>query len=184
MENYIHPDDRELALKSIHDTINSTDIYWKHEYRIILPNGQVAFVHDSAYIIRGENNNIIRVIGAIQDITQRKKEEQQLKLFASVVTNTTDSVLITEAEPFDEPGPRILYANEAFTKMTGYTAEELIGKTARILQGPKTDKTELKRLSKALRSWESCEVTVVNYKKSGEEFWVNFSVNPVADEKG
>jgi PAS domain S-box-containing protein len=183
-ENYIHPDDRELARKSIHDTINSSETYWKHDYRIILPNGQVAFVHDSAYIIRGENNNIIRVIGAIQDITQRKKEEQQLKLFASVVTNTTDSVLITEAEPFDEPGPRILYANEAFTKMTGYTAEELIGKTARILQGPKTDKAELKRLSKAIRSWESCEVTVINYKKNGEEFWINFSISPIADEKG
>ncbi|HCQ12931.1 PAS domain S-box protein, partial [Flavobacterium sp.] len=183
-ENYIHPDDRELALKSIHDTINSTDIYWKHEYRIIIPNGKVAYVHDSAYIIRGEDNNIRRVIGAIQDITQRKNEEQQLKLFASVVTNTTDSVLITEAEPFDEPGPRILYVNEAFTKMTGYTAEEVIGKTPRILQGPKTDKAELKRLSKALRNWESCEVTVINYKKSGEEFWINFSVNPVADEKG
>lgn len=58
--------------------------------------------------------------------------------------------------------------------MTGYTAEEVIGKTPRILQGPKTDKAELKRLSKAIRSWESCEVTVINYKKMVKSFGLIF----------
>lgn len=118
------------------------------------------------------------------DITKRKKEEQQLKLLESVITNTNDAILITEAEPFDKPGPKIIYVNEAFTRMTGYTADEVIGKTPRILQGPKSDKNELARLSKALRNWQSCEITTVNYKKNGEEFWINFSVSPVADENG
>jgi len=120
----------------------------------------------------------------IRDITKQKKEEHHLKLLESVITNTTDAVLITEAEPFDEPGPRILYVNEAFTKMTGYTSDEVIGKTPRILQGPKTDKRELIKLGECMRLWESCEVTLINYKKSGEEFWINFTLNPVADEKG
>lgn len=120
----------------------------------------------------------------IRDITKQKKEEHRLKLLESVIINTTDAVLITEAEPFDEPGPRILYVNEAFTKMTGYTAGEVIGNTPRILHGPKTDKLELKRLSQAIRRWEPFEITLINYKKSGEEFWINFTLNPVADEKG
>jgi PAS domain S-box-containing protein len=120
----------------------------------------------------------------IRDITKQKKEEHHLKLLESVITNTTDSILITEAEPFDEPGPRILYVNEAFTKMTGYTAEEVIGLSPRILQGPKTDKEELARLSRSIRSWQPCEVTLLNYKKSGEEFWINFTLTPVADENG
>ncbi|MGE5900335.1 PAS domain-containing protein, partial [Klebsiella pneumoniae] len=77
----------------------------------------------------------------------------------SVITNTHDAVLITEAEPFDEPGPSIIYVNEAFTKMTGYTAEEVIGKTPRILQGPASDKKALAKLGKALRNWETHEVT-------------------------
>lgn len=125
-----------------------------------------------------------QLIGSVQDITERKKEERQLKLLESVITNATDSVMITEAEPFDEPGPRILYVNNAFTKMTGYTAEEVIGKTPRILQGPKSDKAELKRLSAAIRKWEFCEITTINYKKDGQEFWMNFSVTPVANETG
>ncbi|MGV8877753.1 MAG: PAS domain S-box protein [Sphingobacteriaceae bacterium] len=120
----------------------------------------------------------------IRDITRQKKEEHHLKLLESVITNTTDAVLITEAEPFDFPDQRILYVNEAFTIMTGYTAEEVIGKTPRILQGPKTDKEELLRLGACLRKWNLCEATLINYKKNGEEFWVNLSLNPVADENG
>ena len=68
--------------------------------------------------------------------------------------------------------------------MTGYTAEEVIGKTPRILQGPKSDKEELAKLSEAIRKWEPYEITTINYKKSGEEFWINFSLTPVADDTG
>jgi PAS domain S-box-containing protein len=93
-------------------------------------------------------------------------------------------VLITEAELFDEPGPAIIYVNEAFEKLTGYTQEEVIGKSPRFLQGPKSDSKELERLSASLRKWEPSEVTVINYKKNGDAFWNNFSVCPVANEKG
>lgn len=120
----------------------------------------------------------------IRDITKQKNEEQHLKLLESVVTNTTDSVMITEAETVDLSGPRIIYVNTAFTQMTGYSAEEVIGKTPLILQGPKTDKGEIKRINKCLLQWQICESTLVNYKKNGEKFWINFTLNPVANETG
>ena len=63
------------------------------------------------------------MIGVLRDQTQHKKQEQHLKLLESVITNTNDAVLITEAEPLDEPGPKIIYVNEAFLKMTGYNAD-------------------------------------------------------------
>lgn len=134
--------------------------------------------------IQNFKGEIVGVSKILRDITLQKQKEQHLKLLESVITNTTDSVLITEAEPFDEPGPKILYVNEAFTKMTGYTAEEVIGKTPRILQGPKSDWGELKRMSETIRKWETCEITTINYKKNGDEFWVTFSVTPVVNEKG
>lgn len=118
-----------------------------------------------------------------RDVTKKKEEEQHLRLLESVITNTTDAVLITDAD-LDEPGPRIIYTNEAFTNMSGYTADELIGKTPRILQGPKSDRDELKRLSQAMRRHEHCETTIINYKKDGTEFWINFSVSPVFDNSG
>jgi PAS domain S-box-containing protein len=124
------------------------------------------------------------VCGSLTDITERSKKSQHLKLLESVITNANDAVLITEAEPIDGPNPKIIYVNKAFTDMTGYTSEEVIGQTPRILQGPKTDKKELEKLKNAMKQWKPCEITVVNYKKNGEEFWINFSISPVADEKG
>ncbi len=183
-KTYIHPEDVDRIIGGIQTTLGSDETNWKAEYRYLKANGKYAYVIDKGFILRDNHGKALRMVGAIQDITESKEREQQLKLFESVIINTNDAVLITEAEPFDEPGPKIVYVNKAFTTMTGYTAEEVIGKTPRILQGPKSDKKELERLSKALRNWESCEITTINYKKNGDEFWINFSVTPVADEKG
>lgn len=180
----IHPDEKENLLKRVIDVLYSNEITWEDEHRFLRSDGSYAIVSNNALIIRNPQGKAIRVIGAMQDITKHKEEEQHLRLLESVITNTQDAVLITEAEPFNHPGPKIVYVNEAFTKMTGYTAEEVVGKSPRILQGPKSDKTELARLGKALRNWEACEITTINYKKSGEEFWINFSVSPVADKNG
>ena len=119
-----------------------------------------------------------------QDITQRKKDEQQRKLLESVVTNTNDAIMITDAECYAKSGPKIVYVNEAFTKMTGYSAADITGKTPLVLRGPKTDKAEEKRLSQAYKNFETCEITTINYKKNGEPFWVYYSVSPVANEAG
>lgn len=124
------------------------------------------------------------MISTVLDVTQQKQEELRLKLFKSVVTHTNDIIVVTEAEPFDEPGPRIVFINEAYTKVTGYTFEEVIGNSPRLLQGAKTDKAKVKKFGEAIRQWKPAEITVLNYKKNGEEMWMNISVTPVADEKG
>lgn len=118
------------------------------------------------------------------NVTAQKEEEQQLKILESVITNTHDAVIITEAERTEGTGHRIVYVNQAFTNMTGYTKEEVMGKSPKLLQGPNTDYDEIARLSAALNNWKPCEISTINYKKNGEEFWINFSVSPVADEKG
>lgn len=121
----------------------------------------------------------------IRDISTKKEEEHHLKLLQSVITGTTDAVMITEAHAADgETAPRIVYVNEAFTRMTGYPADEVIGRSPRILQGPNTDRQELARLRQAMSEWQSYECTVVNYRKNGEEFWMNMAISPVANEKG
>jgi PAS domain S-box-containing protein len=135
--------------------------------------------------VRARTTELATTNIALQDeIIERQRTENALRLLQSVVVNTNDAVIITEAESIDEPGPRILYVNEAFTRITGYTPEEVLGKTPRILQGPKTDQGELQRLRSALVKWESVTVEVINYRKDGSEFWNEFSLVPVADEKG
>jgi len=145
-------------------------------------DGTIFLVETNGHRVEFQKRNCFMVV--CQDITIQKSEEQHLKLLESVITHTNDAVLVTEAEPQDEPGPKIVYVNQAFTNMTGYSSDEVIGKSPRILQGPKSDRSELARLGKCLRNWEPCEITTINYKKNGEAFWVNFSVSPVMDEKG
>lgn len=110
----------------------------------------------------------------------------QRELFESVVVNVNDVVLVTEAEPLDlsSGGPRVLYVNPAFTRMTGYTPEEIVGRTPRILQSPKTDRAELDRLRAALQAWEPVEVELLNVRKDGVEFWVQINITPVANARG
>jgi PAS domain S-box-containing protein len=179
----IHPDDQKSFLEKQKLSINEE---MDHDivYRIILPDGQIKWVRELGRLLKDENGKSVVFDGAVQDITKQKTEEQQIKMLQEIVTKTTDAIVITEAQPVDEPGPRILYVNEAFTTMTGYLASEVIGKSPRMLQGPKTDKGQLKKLSEAIRNWKPCEITVVNYRKNSEEYWVNLKVNPVADVFG
>lgn len=105
-------------------------------------------------------------------------------LLESVLSHANDSVLITEAEPINEPGPRIVYANAAFTRTTGYSLPEIVGRNPRLLQGPRSDDKIRARIRAALEHWEPIEVELVNYRKDGTEFWVELSIAPVADAHG
>jgi two-component system sensor histidine kinase/response regulator len=111
-------------------------------------------------------------------------EAERLRLFESVVVNAHDAVVITEAEPIEAPGPRIVYVNRAFSRLTGYSPEEVMGRSPRILQGPRTSRAALDAIRRALTRWEPVTVELVNYRKDGTEFVVENSIMPVADERG
>ena len=119
-----------------------------------------------------------------QVLSTREENEGRLRLLESAIVHANDAILITEAEPINQPGPRIIYANEAFLRTTGYTLQEVMGKTPRLLQGPKTQRDQLDKIRAALEKWESVVVEMINYRKDGSEFWVELSIVPIADERG
>ncbi len=131
--------------------------------------------------------SLIEGVGLVcvcRDVTKRKQSEERLRLFESAIINANDVVVITEAQPQEEPGPKIIYVNPEFTRMTGYESEEAIGLTPRILQGPKTDRGELNKIRAALRHWQPTQAELINYRKDGSEFWVEINLVPIADRKG
>ncbi|GGC61875.1 putative bifunctional diguanylate cyclase/phosphodiesterase [Undibacterium terreum] len=109
---------------------------------------------------------------------------EELRLTAAAVERLNDLVLITEAKPISLDGPRIVFVNDAFVRRTGYARQEVLGKTPRILQGPNTQRSELKRIRSALENWEPVRAELINYTKSGEEYWVEADIVPIADEAG
>ncbi|HBE21765.1 MAG TPA: PAS domain-containing protein [Cyanobacteria bacterium UBA11149] len=120
----------------------------------------------------------------MRDITKRKQDEERLRLLESAVFNANDAIVITEADPLDKPGPRIVYVNQGFTRMTGYAVEEAIGKTPRFLQGPKTDRAQADVIRDTLARWEPVRAELINYRKDGSEFWVELNIVPIVDDNG
>ena len=110
-------------------------------------------------------------------------DEEQLRLLEAAVYHANESILITKAE-LNQPGPEIVFVNPAFTRMTGYTAQEVIGKTPRILQGQKTDRAVLDRLRTDLTQGQVFYGEVVNYRKDGTEFDLEWHVAPIRNESG
>jgi PAS domain S-box-containing protein len=105
------------------------------------------------------------------------------KLLALVVRFSEDSIIITDTE-LNSPGPRIIYVNPGFTRMTGYQPVEVLGKTPRILQGPKTDRDVLKKIRIALQEGRVFSGQAINYRKDGTEFWNEWHIEAIKNNNG
>ena len=120
----------------------------------------------------------------VRDITDRQAAQAQLKLLETSISHLNDMVVITEAEPVGEPGPRIVFVNDAFERHTGYSRAQAVGQSPRFLQGPLTQRAELDRMGVALRAWQPVRAELINYTRSGEAFWVELDIVPIADARG
>lgn len=103
-----------------------------------------------------------------QDITQKRQDEAQLYLLQACVDRMNDMLLITDAAPNQPGGPTVVYVNKAFERNTGYRADEIIGKTPSMLQGPKTQRETLNRINAQLKDWKPVREEVLNYTKQGK----------------
>ena len=129
----------------------------------------------------GEPPDLPRMFRAV---SQPQGGVNRLRVLESVLANVKDAVLITEGDPVNPPGPRILHCNPAFTAMTGYTEAELRGQTPRILQPPGVDRAELDRMRLLLERYEAVEAVLLNVRKDGTEYWVELTIIPVRDDRG
>ncbi len=104
--------------------------------------------------------------------------------FEDIIKFTNDIVIVTEAFPLEEPGPKIVYVNQAFSDLTGYTLKEVLGKTPRILQGHDSDPKAKAKIRESLNKQEAVRTAIVNYSKSGEKYWLDINIIPLKNNKG
>ena len=131
-----------------------------------------------------QDGKTVRFVGALQDVTEQQDAQAHLQLLELAISRLNDIVLITRAEPLEEPGPRIVFVNDAFERLTGYSREEMLGRSPRLLQGPKTQRSELDRICASMKRWKPVRAELINYTKSGQEFWTEIDIVPIADAKG
>jgi PAS domain S-box-containing protein len=147
-------------------------------------NGRLIDVSVTASPIKDATGKPIGVSKVARDITERKRAEQQLNLLNTCVSNLNDIVLITEADPIDEPGPRIVFVNEAFERITGYTSAETLGRSPRFLQGERTDRRVLTEIRESLARRQPIRRQIINYGKDGTEYWLDMDIVPICDIAG
>lgn len=101
--------------------------------------------------------------------------------FAAAVRATRMPMVITDPGKPDNP---IVFCNEAFQKLSGYSREEIIGRNCRFLQGPDTDKESVRRIHDAVASGKPIDIDLLNYRKDGTTFWNALYLSPVRNESG
>jgi PAS domain S-box-containing protein len=180
----IHPEDSIKMSIKLYSFIEQKTEKWQDQYRFKCADGSYKYVLDRGFLLKDENGKAVRMIGAIQDITKQKEEEQRLKLLETVITQTKDSIIITEADLNDGKIPKIVYVNPAFSIMSGYQSNEIIGKSPNILMGPNSDNKEYEKLITAIKNREECQVETISYTKNKDEYWVSFSMLPVYNSDG
>ncbi|ESS09811.1 MAG: PAS sensor histidine kinase [uncultured archaeon A07HN63] len=119
--------------------------------------------------------------GSIQCMSADEQQQKELRELQQAIDNA--NVAITLSDPAQEDNP-LIYANDAFETLTGYSVSEALGENCRYLQGRNTDQAKIAALREAIDNEESITVELRNYRKDGSEFWNRVTVTPIYDDGG
>ncbi len=118
------------------------------------------------------------------ELTRSRQITDRLRLLESVAVNASDAIMIIEAQPTTGPGRNIIYANRAFTRMTGYGVEEALGHPLRLLRSAETSSAALERLRIGVETGAAVDVEILNQRQDGVSFWADQNVVPVFSDDG
>lgn len=176
----IHPDDIAIVKKRFANLwAGNEDI---SEYRIISAQGDIRCFKDHSLPIRDwSTGKLIRIYGAIQDITERKHAEDILYLMQRAMDCSNNGIIITDLADNDYA---IIYANDAFVNLTGYSLDKLLGQNPRMLQNTDRDQPNLNEIRNALAADRETYTVLRNYRQDGSMFWNEVYISPIKDQNG
>lgn len=147
---------------------------------LVFTGFNIGAMSHSKDIVDTAKGNVHIMQSAIEHPPANLGQTEIARLFAATAEHAFEPILITTAGS-GEAGYTIGYVNPAFTTMTGYGADEVIGKSPGILQGPKTNAAVLERLSSDLNAGRPFHGQAINYRKDGSEFMLEWKIIPVTD---
>ncbi|GHA82070.1 sensor domain-containing protein [Cognatilysobacter bugurensis] len=177
----VHPDDVDRVVDSFERAVEDGDEEWHAEYRFLHGRGEYVRVSTRGLIQRDERGRATRMVGGMLDITDARRHEARLRLLERAVEAADNGILLTDAH---DPTHPIVYANPAFERMTGYRAEELTGRNARVLQGGDREQPGIESIRQALRHGHEVRALLRNYRKDGTLFWNEMYISPVRGTRG
>ncbi len=171
----IHPDDRDFVKKSVNEALYEGKQY-SIEHRIIRPDGTERMVFEHGEVFCDQTGKAVRMVGVVQDITERKHTEDRLELATKVFENAIEGVVITDTDA------NILSVNPAFTDITGYSAHEVAGQNPSILKSNRHDNAFFKSMWNSLLSKGFWQGEIWNRRKNGEAYLGSMTITAIKDE--
>ncbi|WP_304524170.1 EAL domain-containing protein [Cupriavidus sp. DB3] len=172
----LHPEDRNR----VHETIQASGrslALWHDEYRVQFPDGRVIWVEGEASPEAMPDGSILWH-GYIHDVTSRRRSAEELRLAAKVFAHAGEGILVTDAQA------HIVNVNRAFTVITGYAREEVLGQTPRLLQSDRYDDEFYQTVWQALREHDYWHGELWCRRKNGSQFAALLTISAVPDMQG
>ncbi|MGA9405814.1 MAG: PAS domain S-box protein [Bacteroidota bacterium] len=176
--NLIHPEQREEMVKYLEKIITQKTPFDK-EYKIVRVNdGEERWVYGRGELVFADNGSPLKMVGTIQDITERKKAAELIALHSRALESAANAIVITDCEG------KIISVNPAFSRFTGYSASEVIGKNPKILNSGTQSPSFYKNLWETILSGQVWRGNIVNKRKDGSLYDEEMTITPVHDEQG
>lgn len=174
--NLVHPDDLQKVHKIHKRRFHNKKILAQYEFKGIKKDGSIIYIDISVNEIINENGEVIGTRSYLRDITENKKAEENIKIFAHTIESISESVAITNKNN------EIIYVNNAFLELYGYTMDEIIGKTPELLR-TENDKGKLTKtiFTKTISGEWNGEI--LNKKKDGSIFPIELSTSVIHDQE-
>ena len=163
------------ALRGVRDDERKNYVF---EARLQCLDGMYRWVRIDTGALHNEHGDTIGYSGTLSDVTDRHETNMALALRDRALQAASNGIVIVSVE---SPGQPIIYINPAFAQITGYSAEEALGRNCRFLHGTDRRQPEIAMLRKAIEQGRACEVTVRNYRKDGTMFWNQLAISPVCN---
>jgi len=160
-------------IKSSHNKVMASGKMQLTEYSIQGKNG---IEHYEARVVLLNNHSLLTIV---RDVTEEKATDILLNIRNNALASASNSIIIVDAI---KPNLPIIYCNKAFTKLTGYSASEVLGINCNFLQNDDRDQKEIDVMRNAILDGETCNVMLRNYKKDGTMFWNDVTFTPVYNE--
>ena len=176
---FVDPPERDgAAYRAFWDDLRAGH-FQAAEFRRVRKDGRDVWIQASYNPILDLSGRPCKVVKLATDITDLVEQRKASELLSLVADGTDNSVLICDADG------RTTYVNPGFTKLTGYTADEILGrKPGALLQGPDTDPETVVRVREKLAAKQPFYEQILNYTKDGEPYWISLSINPIVDSAG
>jgi diguanylate cyclase (GGDEF)-like protein/PAS domain S-box-containing protein len=175
--NSVHPDDRKMLGDAINAAIEEKREY-SLEFRVVWPDGSVHWQAAKGRAFHDETGHTTRMAGISMDIDERKHAEERLYLQVAALEAAANAIVITDSKG------TIVWVNHAFTMMTGYNQEEVLGKNPRLLKSGKQPESYYADLWSTISSGEVWRGELVNRRKDGTTYTEEMTITPVTQHVG